>query len=358
MGIKSLSKFLRTKCPEIFQTIHVSEYAFKKVAIDVSLYMCNYKSLYGDDWLRAFIRLVSCLRENELHCVFIYDSGAPPEKQAERQERREQRAKMEERLEVIEHALLEYKEKGEASDILYEFQEKRKIDGGINLFTGKKMLNVQGIEYAVEKMRKQMFTLSESDFENTRTLFKILDVPYINSDMEAETLCSDLCIQGKVDAVLSEDTDVLAYSCPVFLTKMNTAESSCIKIKYEDVLKGLDLSSNQFLDFCIMCGTDYNKNIFKVGPVKAYQYIKEYGSIEEVQKHTSHDISVLNHVRTRELFRGYKRCQENVKYCGEPNFNALQEFIFKNNVRINVENLRKCFVRKIVFEDEEEEIVL
>jgi hypothetical protein len=39
MGIKNLNKFLREKTPEIFEPIHLSEYAFKKVAIDMKKHL-------------------------------------------------------------------------------------------------------------------------------------------------------------------------------------------------------------------------------------------------------------------------------------------------------------------------------
>ena len=50
-------------------------------------------------------------------------------------------------------------------------------------------------------------------------------------------MCSDLCLQGKIDAVLSEDTDVLAYGAPVFLTKINTQNGTCYRIKHDELLK-------------------------------------------------------------------------------------------------------------------------
>jgi len=59
MGIKSLHKFLRNKCPEIYKTIHLSELAYKKVAVDVSLFMFKYKAISGDKWLHSFINLMS-----------------------------------------------------------------------------------------------------------------------------------------------------------------------------------------------------------------------------------------------------------------------------------------------------------
>src|SRR3990167_9807397 len=104
MGIKALSDFLRKKYPEIFEPIHISEYHHKKIAIDTSLYMCSYKASYGDGWLQAFIRLVAVLRENEVHGIFIYDGIFPPEKQAEKEERKINREKMDDRVSFLEDA--------------------------------------------------------------------------------------------------------------------------------------------------------------------------------------------------------------------------------------------------------------
>jgi dTDP-4-amino-4,6-dideoxygalactose transaminase len=47
------------------------------------------------------------------------------------------------------------------------------------------------------------------------------------------------------------------------------------------LIKNLELKQEEFLDLCIMCGTDYNKNIPKVGSATAYKKIIElrnYGS--------------------------------------------------------------------------------
>ena len=37
MGISCLHKFLRKNCPEVYQEIHLSKYAFKKIAIDIAM---------------------------------------------------------------------------------------------------------------------------------------------------------------------------------------------------------------------------------------------------------------------------------------------------------------------------------
>lgn len=346
MGIKSLSKFLRDSFPELFEIIHISEFSFKKVAIDTSLYLCNFKSLYGEEgWLSAFIKLVACLRENEIHCVFIYDSGYPPEKEEERKERFEARKKTEEKVSRLEFAIEKYKTTGEIENYLLEFSQKRCQSKSM---LNSKTFNINQVEFIVKKMRRQLFNISKKDFQTTRELFDILKVPYFNAPLEAETMCADLCKRGLVDAVLTEDTDVLAYATPVFLTKLNTIDGTCIKLNYPDVLKNMEMTTDQFLDFCIMCGTDYNKNIYKVGPAKSQKLIQKYGSIEELKNSTDLDITPLKHIRVRELFKDYTKMDIKVPYCGKPDFQTLEKFIFQKNLTLNIDSLKKSFQQNIV----------
>lgn len=39
---------------------------------------------------------------------------------------------------------------------------------------------------------------------------------------------------------------------------------------------------NRFIDVCILCGCDYTTNIAGIGPIKAFNFIEEYGLIENV----------------------------------------------------------------------------
>ena len=364
MGIKNLNKFLRNNCPEIYEEIHISEYSFKKVAIDISLYLCKFKTICGDRWLSAFINLIACLRKNEVHCVFIYDTGAPPEKEAERKERAAQRAKLEEKVYKLEEAMEKFHLSGEIDQILIDLYKRHTKKSDPPRLMKRKIdeIDMGFVEGAVTKMRGQILDIKPEDFQKTKELFDILKVPYFNAPLEAETTCADLCKRGLVDAVLSEDTDVMAYAAPVFLSKINTTNGTCMRIKYPDILEQLELKSEEFLDLCIMCGCDYNKNIFRVGPEKAYKYIQKYSSIEGVAANTKLDVSILNHVRGRELFRDYEKVAYKIKYCGTPDFQKLEEFMFKNNIRCSVEGLKKSFVHQttIVFEegDDDQELVI
>ena len=94
MGIKSnYNKFLKDISPNIFNTVHISNFIHKKIAIDTTLYMYKYKAIFGDTWIEGFARLIKCLRDNGVHCIFILDCPSLIEKTEEQTKRRESKQK-------------------------------------------------------------------------------------------------------------------------------------------------------------------------------------------------------------------------------------------------------------------------
>jgi 5'-3' exonuclease len=363
MGINGLNKFLRDKFSNVHTQMHLSHYKYKKIAIDISIYMYRYKASFGDRWLSAFVNLIICLRKNNIHCVFIYDTKAPQEKDIERQKRRKQRDDLARSVEQLETLLKNYKENGTTHQMLYDVMAKNQPPRLLNDNTPP-TINIQVIEDVLETKKRQVIKITPEDFNLTKQLFDIMKIPYFDAPSEAETMCSNLCITNKVDAVLSEDSDVFAYGTPVFINKININDETCVETKYADVLNEMSFDSEQFLDFCIMCGTDYNDNIKDIGPVKAYELIKEFKNIDGIQHYIDtnsnltkqlslckNNIEKLNHFRVREMFTDYESNDVNVPYCSKPDFDALQLFLVENNCRdIHLQSLRKAFTQTFVIE--------
>jgi len=180
---------------------------------------------------------------------------------------------------------------------------------------------------------------------NSKYLFSIMGIPYYVSSSEGETMCAQLELNGKVAGVLSEDTDILAYGTGVFITKINTSADTVIEVRVANILKALELTQEQFTDFCIMCGTDYNNNIYKVGPEKAYKLIKEYENIDDI---IGYDTDILNYKRGRELFAKKDMQKFNIPYCKQLSNDKIQDFLFTNNCRISIETITKAFKTKTI----------
>lgn len=338
MGIKNLHKFLRRHCPEVYVKKHLSDYAFKKISIDISVYLFMYKVIFEDRWLDAFINLICCLRRNDIHCVFIYDGKAPPEKDIEQKKRRDTRRKQTEKNNLIEQAISEYHTTGQVAEILQQIKtspkSKRLL---VNTF------DIKACEKYLAKKKAQVVNLVKEDFVNSKYLFSIMGIPYYVSDSEGETMCAQLELNNKVYGVLSEDTDILAYGTGVFLTKINTSADTVVEIRVENILNALKITQRQFTDFCIMCGTDYNSNIYKVGPEKSFKLITEYKQIEDINEY---DTDILNYKRSRELFEKKEITDLHIPFCKQLTLDKIKTFLFKNNCRISLETILKAFSQR------------
>lgn len=358
MGIKNLHNFLRKTCPNAYKKVPILKYAFKKIAIDTSIFMCKYKNSNGINYIDSFLNLISILRYNEVHFVFVYDTKAPPEKDKERKNRIEAREKNKVRVEKIENLWLEFSESQNNNDILIENLEE--IDNEILYNFIKKIMesectdkiSISKINSEISKLKNTLLAIRTEDFKLTKEFFKACNIPILDAEGEAEATCTALVQQGFVSAVLTEDTDVLAYGTPFMLHKMDLNDNTFIEIDYEEILCQLKFTKEQFLDFCILCGTDYNTNIPKIGPDKAYKLIQLYGDIEEIKNNLPNlNVDILNYQKVRSLFQKQLNFfNEQIPYCGFPDKILFENLYFINNCKFNLETLYSSF-NNSVFHD-------
>lgn len=365
MGINGLHDIIKKYAPQVYHKKYLSEYAYKKVAIDTTLFLFKYKSILGDRWINGFLNLITSLRKNDIHCVFIEDGIAPKEKSLERQKRMEQREKLEKKIFDISTSLENYYNTNEVDEILLKICEDENKNEIIikNLFRNTNSQNnnfdVKVCENYLKKIKLQNVKITKDDFDLVEKIFELLGIPYFKSETEAETFCCYLQRFGYVDAVLSEDTDVLAYGTSIFLTKINTSDESVVEIDYSVLIETLGISSQSFTDLCILCGNDYNDNMKGIGPDKGYKLIKTYGSIEEIEEikdlktgNNKFDTSILNYKRTRELFKIPDKLEFEIPYCKSANIDKIKEFFLKNNVKYDISNIEICLKNnEVEFED-------
>ncbi|NDE17469.1 hypothetical protein EBZ80_21330, partial [bacterium] len=281
--------------------MRLANFAFHKVALDTSIFLCKFKTTAGSKWQEAFVSFVVELRAMDVHPVFVFDTAFPVEKDLEKQNRIDARNKMRDRVHKVtaqwEHLLENHPrassaalvvdmgkdawaDKTELADVLRRVGRRREDDesGSEEHFD----VSVADVEREIQRMQNACFVLRTEDFVWTRHVLEALGVPHVAAVGEAEATCAVLNRKGLVAAVLSEDTDVLAYGAPVFLHRINLTDFTVSCIEHEALLRALNLSAAQFLDFCIMCGTDYNTNIPRIGPDKSYRFLQRYGDIDHL----------------------------------------------------------------------------
>lgn len=357
MGIKNLHEFLRHTCPDIYKEKHISYFAFQKIAVDTSIYVCKFKTTYGKRWLFAVLLFLSVLRQYDVHPVFLFDTAFPVEKNEEKQNRRMARQKNKERvvqLEKLWHTFRsEYVTKHSAdttspeillSDLPPPLLEcVQKSEGTA---TSATTISLSAMDDMMERMLNTLLTVSTEDFQLVKELLTVMGIPYFPSKGEAEASCAFLARQGLVHGVLSEDTDVLTYQSPLFIHRFNLSTGMVQIIEYQEMLQRLEMTPLQFVDFCIMCGTDFNGNISKIGPDKSYHLLKRYGSIEGIKEHMKFlDITPLHHLRSREIFLqdSIDTTIPFVPYCSFPHREAFTAFWFQQNFSSSCHTLSKIW---------------
>ena len=165
-----------------------------------------------------------------------------------------------------------------------------------------------------EKMDKQSMRLTKEYIIDIKVLLTTMGVTYLHIDGEAEAIASELCRIGYVDYVITEDMDTLTFGCPNMIRncmdKSNKRKDMISIINLNKILEEMVLTYEQFVELCIMCGCDYCTNIPRIGQVKAYQFIKEYGSIEKFLETKPNfnipDDYIERYTKSKQLFTMYR----------------------------------------------------
>lgn len=320
MGIKSLSKILQVKCAPAMCERPLSAYLGYRVAIDVSIFMYKFMYVYGDV-IDGLTRLTVVLLKNGILPVYVFDGKPPKEKDELLKERKEKRDELILMNKVLKK-VIEVRGAGETAKGVVEIKEvvRDYVENGIQKPYKEGILSDDEWEMAVkagldevkgyqEKIERKIIHIRSEHINAAKQLLSYFGVPCIVAQSEAESLCAVLCKKGIVDATISEDMDVLATGGCILLKNFTMEKGGRVtEVCLKGVLDGLEMTFDQFLDMCILCGCDYTGKIGGVGPMNAYKLIKDYGTMEEAMKHINanakyHVPTDFDFVTSRMLFK-------------------------------------------------------
>lgn len=335
MGIKNLNSILKRYASHtLSKQTALSKYVGKTIAVDASVYMYKYKSVYGRQWISVFYNFLTSL--SGMRCIFVFDSKTCiHEKVAERARRSSQKKALRDKVAEIRTALETYKQTGTVSQVLRQFTPTN--TNFVRLISTSargdaSAISVEKIEEYIAKTDNHLLPIYQEDFDTVRQMCNSIGFATITASMEAEKLCALLCHEKKVDAIMTEDSDALVYITPKILNKVSAGQ--CNELCVPDILAALDMTPAQFVDMCILCGTDYAPSVPGIGPMKAHKFIKAHGSIEEIAKNLKYNLESLNYVRVREIFALEPSGVDAIEF-PQPDQVELTRILFENNVRIH-----------------------
>mmetsp|Transcript_89554 Transcript_89554/g.267103 ORF Transcript_89554/g.267103 Transcript_89554/m.267103 type:complete len:399 (-) Transcript_89554:167-1363(-) len=264
MGIKGLMKFLQENAPKAVREIDSQQaYTGRIVAIDASMCLYQFLIMIRENRSGTYNNLTNeeghvtshiigmltrtiKLMESGIKPVYVFD-GKPPElKLQELDARRQKRTDAEANLQAAMEA-------GDSEQVL--------------------------------KSTKATVRVTREQNEETKQLLKLMGVPVVDAPSEAEATCAALCRDGKVYAAATEDADCLTFGTKILIRNLMAAESQkkqILEVTLERALEQLNISMDQFIDFCILSGCDYCDTLRGVGPTTAIKLLVQHGSLEKV----------------------------------------------------------------------------
>jgi 5'-3' exonuclease len=331
MGIRNLFSFLKRKHPECFHPVHISSFAFKKVAVDVMGVLYMYKAQYPDTWLTYVVSFMAALRGHYIHPVCFFDGPTHPFKQGTTEKRQTQRALTSDRVETWERDLDQWIETRAITPALQTLATKL---NAISLLTGHLQTTVLR-EYIDVQRSRSVMTFTSAETLRVKDLLGAMGIECVDAPHDAEDLASHYCRTGLVETVLTNDSDVFALRCPSALTQFS--KTMAYQVFYDEILSALELTPEQFTDFCILCGTDFNTPIPMVGIETSLKWIRTYGSIDQCPIPDEHR-AALRIEELRALFS--QEIESNpVGYCDHVDRTKLSKLLFRYNVRLSIHQL-------------------
>jgi flap endonuclease-1 len=386
MGIKDFFDIIKTYCPHVLVEVKLETLCGVKVAVDISIFLNKFVKTAGEHrWLDSFIILLCTLKKYGIKPVCIFDGpNPPPEKKNEQNRRRAEAAKKQSR---INHGKTILKQL-ETDYVNSEKPLPDELKQEIKIIMGAKREKNNVVNYsdiydvvacmrdALDKMTRQNLPILPEYSVKAKQLISHMGFPWFQADGEAEALCAGMCHLGLVDAVLSEDTDVLAIGAPFLLSKVDLSQKKVVAISYSDILDSLEMESEEFRDLCILLGCDYNhrikgyppdgknrKKAVSIGAKGAYAMIMEYRRLEHAEAYMENS-DPLNYRRCRELFTPPDNLPDiTIPYSNPIDRVGMEKFIKDNKIRISIKYILESweptplkFIEGDVIEEDEDYI--
>ena len=270
MGIRCLNRFIQNRCTNTSYRVHLKEFTGKRIAVDTSIYMYRYS---GEGALLENMYLMgSVFRHYNIHAVFVFDGPPPPQK-----------------TDLIE---LRRKKKEEAKrqyDTLAKIVKEKKDDIAHNRSDTVTTTEIDDITETMRELKKQFVRLRDCDIANVKELLVSFGFATIDAEGEADALCANLSLKRRVDACLSDDTDMFVYGCPVVLRNISLLNHSAIFYNTSEILKSLSLTQQEFKMMCVVCGTDYSNIHSSHSPDSVYKQLIKFKALPIKEQSKYHD---------------------------------------------------------------------
>lgn len=123
-----------------------------------------------------------------------------------------------------------------------------------------------------------------SKFEEIKTLLELFGVPWVESPFEAEAQCADLELNGLIDGIITEDSDVFLFGGRKVFRKVFSGDSLVEFFDQSKIERDLGLNREKLISLALFLGSDYTLGVKGVGIVNAMEIVNAFETIESLER--------------------------------------------------------------------------
>jgi hypothetical protein len=229
MGIKGLSKYIKQNIPGARKSVQWKESRGTRWGIDCLCIMFKARGA-GLSPITTLASIIVRMREWDIEPIVIFDGKAPQSKFVTTEQRRKVRSV--------------------ATTEMNEIKEKLKTEESITIRSN--------LEHRHSSLQRRAPQISSNDRNDIKQFLHASGTRFVTALEEADDVLSYLCRTGFIQAVISSDMDMLARGVPRLIHPETPDASVLTEISLSDVLEGVKLDYSQFVEACVLMGTDYS----------------------------------------------------------------------------------------------------
>ncbi|KAK9669955.1 hypothetical protein RND81_13G166400 [Saponaria officinalis] len=286
MGVKGLTKLLADNAPKCMKEQKFESYFGRKIAIDASMSIYQFLIrflliLFHVFVTRLLLQFLSFVYVSILEIV-VERTGIEMLTNEATEVTSHLQGMFSRTIRLLEAGIKPvYVFDGQPPDLKKQEHAKRyskRADATKDLSAAIETCDKEGIE----KFSKRTVKVTRQHNDDCKKLLGLMGVPVVEAPSEAEAQCAALCKNGKVYAVASADMDSLTFGASKLLRHLmdpNSKKIPVMEFEMAKVLEELNLTMDQFIDWCILSVCDYCDNIKGIGGMTALKLIRQHGSI-------------------------------------------------------------------------------
>lgn len=282
MGIKGLPAFLKKRAPASFRklagpgdlgapavvaAVRAQAAALTDnrpgvtpaVAVDVASLF--YRLMWSADNVQAgclsFMSQFAPLRDAGIRVLFVFDGPNKDNK-------------------AVEHARRQSRRDKEAARAA-ELRADSDLQDGEDAVAW--MLRQEANRSELAAIEKRTNVIRPGDYATLAAFLTNCGWTTLRADGEGEAAAAWLEREGLAHAVISDDFDTLTCGARLFIRYYGSRKYPCEAVSLPAVLIGLGISYDMFVEFCVLCGSDFTHHLKDMGPVKALKCMHLYKSL-------------------------------------------------------------------------------